>query len=74
MAALTPKQVRRFKKLCEDMAALLAELHAGSQPNATLYLEDGTPAIYDWPIDVDHRPDDALAMGCCWHKAGGGGK
>lgn len=56
------------------MAALIGELHAGEYPDATFFIEDGTPALYDWPSHVDRRPDDVLAYGCYWNKAGGGGK
>jgi hypothetical protein len=71
---MTPKQTKQFEKLCKDMASLLAELHQGDHPDAVLFLEDGTPALYDWPGDIDYRPDDALAYGCYWPKAGGGGR
>jgi hypothetical protein len=72
--AMTPSQVKRFKKICKDMAALIDELHSSGSPDATLFLEDGFPAIYDWPGEIDRRPDDALVEGCYWHKSGGGGK
>lgn len=74
MAEMTAQQVRQFKKICKDMAALISELHTGGLPNATLFLEDGFPAIYDWSSDIDRRPDVAMAEGCYWHKSGGGGK
>lgn len=73
-ATLTAQQNRRFQKLCKDMAALIDELHKGGLPDAVFYLEDGVPAIYDWPSDIDRRPKDALSMGRYWHKAGGGGQ
>ncbi|WP_326430340.1 hypothetical protein VQ574_21695 (plasmid) [Stutzerimonas frequens] len=71
---LTAQQARRFQKLCNDMAALIDELHEGDLPDAVFYLEDGNPALYDWPNDIDRRPRDALAMGRYWHKSGGGGQ
>lgn len=46
--------------------------YAGN-PDAVLYLEDGTPALYDWPNDVMDRPDEALAVGSFWPGSGGGG-
>lgn len=56
------------------MADLLRELHEGEYPDATFYLEDGTPALYDWPSDVEHRPEEAMAIGSYWHRSGSGGK
>lgn len=70
---MTPKQSRRFIKLCADMAGLINELRDGEHPDAVLFLEDGTPAMYDWPGDVS-RPDDALVVGEYWPGAGGGGR
>ena len=71
---MTPKQKRRFEAICQDMADLIDELHKGGHPDAVVFLEDGSPALYDWPADIDRHPDQALAHGAYWHKAGGGGK
>lgn len=71
---MTPKQERRFQKICGDMAALINELREGENPEAVLFLEDGTPALYDWPNDELDRPADALAVGSYWPGSGGGGR
>lgn len=72
---MSPSQVKRFQKLCKDMACLLKELHDGDHPDAVYFIEDGSPMIVDWPNDIDRRPSDTImAHGCTLHKAGGGGR
>lgn len=71
---LTQKHIKRFEKICNDMASLIEELHKGGHPDAVVYLEDGTPVLYaDWPADLDRHPAVAEAYGAYWHKSGGGG-
>ncbi|MFJ7794687.1 hypothetical protein [Pseudomonas sp. NPDC096950] len=70
---MTPSQKTRFQKISQDMADLLDELHQGAHPDTVLFLEDGTPALYDWPADAPRRPDNPLVEGAYWHKSGGGG-
>ncbi|MNJ40260.1 hypothetical protein D3C77_351520 [compost metagenome] len=71
---LPAKYARRFEAICQNMADLIDELHASGHLDAVVFLEDGTPALYDWPESLERRPDDALAYGAYWHKAGGGGR
>jgi len=72
---MTPQQKKRFKKICKDMENIINELHAGDHPFATMFLEDGSPAFYDWPGDIESRPDIQLCDGgAYWHRAGGGGR
>ena len=71
---MTPKQTRQFKKICADMASLINELRDGEHPDAVMFLEDGFPALYDWPSDEAARPTDALVVGEYWPGAGGGGR
>lgn len=71
---MTPSQRKRFDKLAKDVAELLTELRKGDHPDATLFLEDGLVAIYDWPADVEQRPDEALTDFHFWDGASGGGR
>ncbi|NWD57441.1 hypothetical protein HX878_22210 [Pseudomonas veronii] len=71
---MRPKQKKRFIAICQDMADLIDELHNQGHPDAAMYLEDGTPALYDWPESSERRPEEPLAYGAYWHKSGGGGK
>ncbi|WP_122378093.1 hypothetical protein [Pseudomonas cannabina] len=71
---LPAKYAKRFEAICEDMAALIDELHANGHPNAVVFLEDGLPALYaHWPADMEHRPSTPDANGAYWHNSGGGG-
>lgn len=72
---LPAKYARRFEAICQDMADLITELHTSGHPDAVMFLEDGTPALYaHWPGDMDRPPSEPSASGAYWHKAGGGGR
>lgn len=67
---LTPEQKMQFTRLCKQMRDLLTDIQR-SIPDATLFIEDGEVALYDWPPDVMVRPEP-IADGGYWHKASGG--
>lgn len=70
---LTAKQIKRFESICQDMADLITELHEGGLPDAVVFLEDGSPALYaSWPNEMERHPRVPDANGAYWHKAGGG--
>lgn len=68
---MAPYQKKKFTKLCGEMADLLSEIQ-NEHPDATLFIENGSVNIYDWPGAIERRPDEPLARGCYWHKASGG--
>jgi hypothetical protein len=70
---MTPAQSKRFNKLCKDMAALLDELEV-DHPDVTLFAEDGCLALYDWPEDVERRPDEAFSSSNFIGRISGGGR
>lgn len=41
--------------------------------HATMFIEDGGVSIYDWPPEIEIRPDVPLAIGGNWLFASGGG-
>ncbi len=70
---MTPKQKKRFEKLCDEMRGLMEEVRI-THTDATLFIEDGSVNIYDWPIDQERRPDTPLCDGGYWFFASGGGR
>lgn len=70
---MTSQQRRKFTTLCNQMADFMNDLRK-THPDATLYIEDGSIDIYDWPDDIPRRPDTPLATGGIWMFASGGGK
>lgn len=69
---MTKQQAARFKKLCEQIATLHAEIRE-TVPNAEIFLEDGSIDLYDWPPE-DPKPGHPIATGAYWPNAGGGGR
>ena len=70
---MTPAQKKRFQKICDEMEALINELHSGEHPDAVLFLAGGCVSLYDWPGALVEKPDVPMVAHLgIWPKAGGG--
>lgn len=67
---MTPTQKKRFEKLCDEMRGLMEEVRI-THTDATLFIEDGSVNIYDWPTDQERRPDTPLCDGGYWFWVSG---
>lgn len=69
---MTKREKEQFEKLCNKMTIFMEKVQK-KHPHATLFIEDGNVDIYDWPPEIEERPDEKLAEGGCWLFASGGG-
>jgi hypothetical protein len=71
---MTNIQIKRFQKLCREMSQLLADLRSGEHPHACLFIEDGSVNLFDWPPEIERRPEEPMCFGSYWDGASGGGR